>query len=182
MNKAVFLDRDGTINVDYGYVYQYEKFEYIDGVKETLRTLQDMGYKLIIITNQSGIARGYYTEEDMKALHEKMCADLENEGIHIEDIYYCPHLSGCSCRKPKTSLFYRAAREHKIDFARSIAVGDKIRDLCICGEEPVKGFLISSSKDKEVLDTTVIDSEADKFYKEIVQIEDMREIPAYLKD
>ncbi len=146
MNKAAFLDRDGTINIDYGYVYQYEKFEYIDGVKETLKKLQDMGYLLIIITNQSGVARGYYTEEDVKKLHRRMCEDLENQGIHITDIYYCPHLTGCSCRKPQLELFYRAAKEHNIDMSRSIAIGDKMRDLSLCEKEPVEGFLISNEE------------------------------------
>ena len=147
MNKAVFLDRDGTINVDYGYVYQYEKFDYIEGVTDALKMLQDMGYLLIIITNQSGVARGYYTQEDVELLHEKVCNDLQKKGITLTHIYYCPHLSGCTCRKPQTELFYKAAREYQIDMGSSIAVGDRLRDLTICQEQPVMGFWITDDEE-----------------------------------
>lgn len=167
MNKAAFLDRDGTINVDYGYVYQYEKFDYIDGVVETLKKLHEMGYLLIIITNQSGVARGYYTEEDVHVLHEKVCQDLAAQGIPIKKVYYCPHLSGCSCRKPKTGLFYKAAREHHIDMSKSIAIGDKLRDLTICEQEPVRGFWITDSDEAPP--------------KEIQKITNIRELLPLLK-
>ena len=143
MNKASFLDRDGTINVDYGYVYQYEKFEFIDGVVDTLKKLQGKGYLLIIITNQSGIARGYFSEEDMKSLHQKMCDDLLKQGVKIDAIYYCPHLDGCECRKPGVELFYKAAKDFDIDFSESIVIGDRLRDLSICEKENVRGFWIT---------------------------------------
>lgn len=156
MNKAVFLDRDGTINVDYGYVYQYDKFVFIDGVIEALKRFQELGYLLIIITNQSGIARGYYTEEDMKLLHKQMCDRLEEEGVHITAVYHCPHLGdACDCRKPKTGLFYRAAEEYDIDMSGSIAIGDKLRDLSICEQEPVRGFWITDSKE-QMFDNSIV--------------------------
>ena len=187
MKKAVFLDRDGTINVDYGYVYQYEKFEFIEGVLETLKKLQKMGYALIIVTNQSGIARGYYTEEDMHLLHKKMCEDLEKEGIQITDIYYCPHLTGCTCRKPQLELFYRATKEHDIDLSHSIAVGDKMRDLSLCENEPVLGFWITQEEqsneailDLRETDMETLDLESDKRTGRVIRIKSIREIPDIL--
>lgn len=167
MNKAVFLDRDGTINVDYGYVHEYEKFDFIDGVTDTLKALQQAGYLLIIITNQSGIARGYYTEEDLNELHKKVCKDLENEGIYITQIYYCPHLSGCTCRKPLLGMFYQAAKEHNIDMSSSIAIGDNLRDLEICKAEAVEGFWITDSDEK--------------VHDRIHKVYDIREVTALLK-
>lgn len=170
MNKAVFLDRDGTINVDYGYVYQYEKFEYIDGVTETLKKLQQMGYLLIVITNQSGVARGYFTEEDVKSLHQKMCEDLEKQGITITDIYYCPHLTGCTCRKPQLELFYRAAADHNVDLSRSIAIGDKIRDLSLCEKESALGFLISP-----------VETDLENGTERITRVKNIREVISILE-
>ena len=159
-HKAAFLDRDGVINVDKDYLYRIEDFEYEKGALKGLQALQDAGYLLVIITNQSGIARGYYTEEDYKTLEEWMLADLSKRGIHIAGCYYCPHYpqaaigkyrKDCSCRKPKTGLFYQAAWELSIDFNESIAIGDKERDLSICLETGTKGFLLC--KDKTVKGT-----------------------------
>lgn len=144
--KAVFLDRDGTINVDYGYVYQKDKLKFISGVLEGLKKLQDAGFKLFIVTNQSGIARGYYSVEQMNEFHEYMTEKLKVEGIVIEKIYYCPHLSGCDCRKPKLKLFYQAVEEYNIDLSKSYAIGDRIRDLALCNVEPVGGYLIGNEE------------------------------------
>lgn len=146
MNKAVFLDRDGTINIDYGYVYKYEDFKFVDGAIEAMKMLKQAGYLLIVITNQSGIARGYFSEEDFKILNEKLAKYLKGYGITIDAVYHCPHLNeGCTCRKPATGLFYRAAEKFNIDFSKSFAIGDRMRDLSICMEQPVKGYLISGN-------------------------------------
>lgn len=158
MNKAVFLDRDGTINVDTGYVYRYEDFKFIDGVIEGLKLLSEHGYLLVIVTNQSGIARGYYSEEDFLKLHQKIDEVLEKQGIHISGLYYCPHLDGCTCRKPQTSLFMDAVKDLDIDLSKSYAIGDKVRDLQICKEQAVKGFLLaedSEEADKVKDDTNI---------------------------
>lgn len=147
MNKVVFLDRDGTINEDYGYVFEIEKFKFIGGVIEGLKILRDLGYKLIVITNQSGIARGYYTEEDAIKIFDYMKEELLKENIVIEKVYYCPHIGdNCNCRKPKLELFYKAQKEFDIDFKESYAIGDKIRDLAICEKENVKGFLLNNEE------------------------------------
>ena len=141
-NKAVFLDRDGTINIDKDYIYKVSDFEFIPGAVEALKLLQDAGYLLIIITNQSGIARGYYTEEDYEKLNDWMIKTLaEQYGVFITASYFCPHHPeavvpayriNCSCRKPGTALFEQAIREHDIDLSSSYAIGDKLRDLAIC--------------------------------------------------
>lgn len=148
MNKAVFLDRDGTINIDTGYVYKYEDFKFIDGVEAALKLLKDYGYLLVIVTNQSGIARGFYSEEEFLELHRKINLELSKKGIYIDGLYYCPHLTGCVCRKPQTTLFMRAAEELNIDLKNSFAIGDRMRDLQICTEQPVKGYLITNEMQK----------------------------------
>ena len=137
MEKYVLLDRDGTINVEKNYLYRIEDFEYEVGVLEALKEIQKKGYKLAIITNQSGIARGYYTEEDFLKLTEFIYDDLKKYGIIIEKTYYCPHhpegnmIYGidCNCRKPGTLLFEKAIDELNIDVKNSYMVGDKISDL-----------------------------------------------------
>lgn len=150
--KAIFLDRDGTINVEKNYIFRISDFEYIDGVIKGLKNLSEMGYLLIIVTNQSGIARGYYTEEDYFILDEWMRHDLLDKGIVVAASYYCPHLPWgtvskyaveCKCRKPKTALYWEAVRTFNIDMARSFAIGDKPRDLSICDESAARGILLS---------------------------------------
>ncbi len=154
MNKAVFLDRDGTLIVDKGYCSNLKELVLMDGVVEGLRELNKAGYKLIIITNQSGIARGLYSEKDLQHFHEGFIKILSNYSVEIAAIYYCPHLQGgsvkqydklCNCRKPQTGLFYRAAKELDIDFSSSYAIGNEARDCAICYETQCKGFIIGSS-------------------------------------
>lgn len=151
MNKAVFLDRDGTINVEKNYLYRIEDFEFLPEVITGLKRLKEAGYLLIIVTNQSGIARGYYTEDQYKVLEEWMLQQLENEDITIDGVYYCPHLKdapiekyriNCNCRKPQLGMFERAVAEHDIDLQQSIAIGDKIRDLAICNVSGTQGYLV----------------------------------------
>lgn len=160
MNKAIFLDRDGTINVEKNYLYKIEDFEFLPGVIDALRQLQRAGYLLIIITNQSGIARGYYTEEDFRKLNEWMLTTLKGQGVTITDVYYCPHLpdtqiveyrKNCNCRKPKLGLYEQAVREHNIDLSQSYAIGDKIRDCAICKTTDCQGFLIGNSEEDSII-------------------------------
>lgn len=154
--SAVFLDRDGTINVDYGYVYEKEKLQFIDGAVQGLKLLQAAGYKLIIVTNQSGIARGFFSIEQMEEFHKNMLDKLAEEGVVISRIYYCPHLNGCECRKPQLKLFYQAQKEFDLDFAKSYVIGDKLRDLALCEKEPVKGYLINAEKKIIAKDKNII--------------------------
>lgn len=127
-NKALFLDRDGTINFDYGYVGSVEKFKFIDGIFEFCNKAQALGYKIIIITNQSGIARGYYTVNEYNKVTKYMCNEFKRHGITITDVLYCPDLSGPN-RKPAPGLFLLARDRYNIDMTCSVSVGDKQRDI-----------------------------------------------------
>ena len=127
-DKALFLDRDGTINVDYGYVGSIDKFKFIDGIFEFCKIAQSLDYKIIVITNQSGIARGYYTVDDYNKVTKYMCDEFMKHGIKITDVFYCPELSGPN-RKPAPGLFIAARDKYNIDMAKSVSVGDKERDL-----------------------------------------------------
>ena len=128
MVKALFLDRDGTINIDYGYVFQPEKFEFINGIFELCRKAQEKGYLIIVITNQSGIARGYFSEQDFAELNSYMLAEFTKQGIKITDVFYSPELSG-NDRKPNCGMFIKARDKYGIDMAQSVSVGDKERDI-----------------------------------------------------
>ena len=138
MNKAIFLDRDGTINVEKNYLYRKEDFEFIEGVPQALKLFREKGYLLILITNQSGIARGYYSVSDMEKLHEYMQSELRKYNAQFDDIFYCPHHPeavieeyriDCDCRKPRTGMFERAIEKYNIDIRNSYAIGDRERDL-----------------------------------------------------
>ena len=153
MNKVVFLDRDGTINIDKNYQSRIDDFEFFPDVFKSLKMLHDAGYLLIIINNQSGVARGLFTEDDVNQLHAWLLQTLSHNGIKISGIYYCPHHSkgivepyniDCECRKPKLSLFYQAIDEHKIDIDHSFAIGDRLRDLSICLSTGCRGFIIGN--------------------------------------
>ena len=161
MNKAIFLDRDGTINVEKNYLYKIDDFEFLPGVIDALRQLQQAGFLLIIITNQSGIGRGYYSEEDFKKLNNWMVSTLKEKGVIITDVYYCPHLPNaklkeyrkdCNCRKPKLGMFRQAVRDHNVCLNESYAVGDKIRDCAICKSSACKGFLIGDNEETRIID------------------------------
>ncbi len=133
MQKALFLDRDGVINVEKNYLYKIEDFEFIEGIFELCRYFSDKEYKIIIVTNQSGIARGYYSEEDFKLLSEWIVAEFKKRDIPIAHIYHCPHhpdISGkCRCRKPEAGMLLDAKKDFSIDLKNSIIIGDKERDI-----------------------------------------------------
>ncbi len=135
---AAFLDRDGVINEDLGYVSDWDSFHFLPGAIDGMRLLNEVGLSLIIVTNQSGIARGYYTEQDFHFLMARVSEKLLEEGVRVKHIYYCPHLPDatvpqykmvCDCRKPGPGMIKRAAREHDLDLQRSIMVGDKMSDM-----------------------------------------------------
>ncbi|ABL99742.1 D-glycero-beta-D-manno-heptose 1,7-bisphosphate 7-phosphatase [Shewanella amazonensis] len=181
MKRAVFLDRDGVINKDHGYVHTVDDFEYIEGVFEACLALKNMGFKLVVVTNQSGIARGMYTEDDFHSLTEWMDWNFADKGVDLDGIYYCPHhpekgigeyKQDCDCRKPKPGMLESAAKFLKLDLANSVMVGDKADDMRAAEAAgiPTK-ILVRSGKrvdcEGETLATIVLDSIAD--------------VPAYLK-
>ncbi len=131
-NKVIFLDRDGVINENKsGYLYKWKDISFTKYLFETLRSFIKAGYKLIILTNQSGISRGYYSNKDVEVLHKKMINEFKKNDILIEDIYYCPHdpKSNCSCRKPGIDMLLKAAEEHNINLSKSWFIGDSHTDI-----------------------------------------------------
>ncbi|RXK02045.1 D-glycero-beta-D-manno-heptose-1,7-bisphosphate 7-phosphatase [Arcobacter sp. CECT 8989] len=131
MTKAVFLDRDGVVNVEKNYLYKIEDFEFIDGIFDSLKKVQNLGYKLFIITNQSGIGRGYYTKEDFEKLTSWMLQEFRNNEIVISQVELCPHGpdDNCLCRKPKTGMIDKILENYNIDLENSWLVGDKYSDI-----------------------------------------------------
>lgn len=135
---AAFFDRDGTLNEDTGYVHSPEEFRWLAGAKETIKTVNDSGYLAIVVSNQAGVARGYYTEQDVHKLHNWMNHELRPVGAHIDAFYFCPHHPEagigqyrvtCQCRKPEPGMILQAAREWNIDLEQSIGIGDHDTDI-----------------------------------------------------
>lgn len=129
--KALFLDRDGIINIDYGHVFKIEDFRFTDFIFDICKKYQNEGYLIFVITNQAGIAKGLYTLNDFLKLNDYMLKQFKNYGINIEKVYYCPHQDSdnCDCRKPKSGLYFKAIKEYNIDPSLSVSIGDKIGDL-----------------------------------------------------
>jgi D-glycero-D-manno-heptose 1,7-bisphosphate phosphatase len=128
--KTIFLDRDGVINEEVNYLYKINDFQFIEGIFDVCEYYLKLGYKIIVITNQSGISRGYYTINDYQKLTNWMMRQFKNRGISILDTFHCPHLpeSNCNCRKPKPGMFIAAKNKHNIDMANSWMIGDKETD------------------------------------------------------
>jgi D-glycero-D-manno-heptose 1,7-bisphosphate phosphatase len=145
---AVFLDRDGTINEEVGYLSDPEKVVLIPGAAEALIRLKAAGFKLIVLTNQSGVARGYFTARELAEVNMRLDSMLAEKGAAVDAYYYCPHhpkhgeMVDCDCRKPKTGMVDTAAREHGIDLARSYFVGDKRTDVQLGKNAGGKSILV----------------------------------------
>ena len=149
LRPAVFLDRDGTINEQMGYINHISRFQILPGVAAAIRKLNEARIPVVVVTNQSGLARGYFPAELLVAVHEKMAALLAEQGAHVDGIYVCPHHPeakkeeyrlNCDCRKPKTGLLVQAAAEMGLVLVRSFVVGDRWSDLKTakaCGALPV---------------------------------------------
>ena len=150
MKKAVFLDRDGVINVDRSYVYKIEEFTFCEGVFDALIHFQKLGYLLIIVTNQSGIARGYYSEEDFQVLTHWMKQALLEKGVIIDAIYHCPHApkDHCECRKPKGGMFQEAFKTFEIDPLCSWMIGDKISDIQAANSGGIENTILIGNEPK----------------------------------
>ncbi len=147
--SAVFFDRDGVLNRDIGYLYRAEDFIWMDGAIELIRSCNQQGRYVFVITNQSGIARGYYAEADVKALHQWMNQELAAHSAHIDDFFYCPHhpegvipeyAVACDCRKPKSKMIEDACAKYNIDKDSSFMIGDKDSDMQCAKNAGVQGL------------------------------------------
>jgi D-glycero-D-manno-heptose 1,7-bisphosphate phosphatase len=162
--RAIFLDRDGTINEDVGYPDNSGQIKIYPSSFEALAKINASGFLAVIITNQSGIGRGFLTEADLEEIHQKMKSDFSGRGVHVDGVYFCPHYElsanpryrkDCACRKPKPGLARRAAKDLGIDLAGSYFIGDKVEDVLFglnIGARPVlvlTGFGVESKKKLE---------------------------------
>ncbi len=148
--QAVFFDRDGVLNVDHGYVHQPKDFEWIAGAREAVKLVNDKGYYAFIVTNQAGIGRGYYTEDNFLAFSHWINEELRKTGAHIDATYYCPHhpeagigeyKRRCTCRKPGSGMLAQACKEWDVDLQRSVMIGDKEKDMQAAEGASLQGVL-----------------------------------------
>ncbi|MCX8118354.1 MAG: D-glycero-beta-D-manno-heptose 1,7-bisphosphate 7-phosphatase [Desulfobacterota bacterium] len=160
-HKAVFLDRDGTINEEVGYLNQVSRFRLLPRSAEAIRLLNQAGIKVVVITNQSGVARGYFPESLVHQVHERMVDELKEQGAHVDGIYYCPHhpeigeppyRQRCRCRKPETGLVEEAVKDLEIDCLRSYAIGDKRVDIEFGRKIGARAILVLTGHGREERD------------------------------
>ena len=153
--RAVFFDRDGVLDVDTGYVSKPEEVRWIDGAREAIALLNKQGFLVFVVTNQSGIARGYFTVADMEALHAWMEAEIEKKGGHIDRFYYCPHhptkgvipglVHPCQCRKPQPGMLLAAFRDYGVSRRGSFLIGDRMSDVDAALNAGIPGYLFTGS-------------------------------------
>lgn len=144
LRPAVFLDRDGTISEEVGYLNHSSRFRIFPFAAQAIRRLNEAGLPVVVVTNQSGVGRGYFPESLVLEVHEMMKQELSANGARLDGIYYCPHTSAeqCACRKPKLGMLQQAAREHGLDVAKSFMVGDRYSDLLLANNAGARGILV----------------------------------------
>jgi D-glycero-D-manno-heptose 1,7-bisphosphate phosphatase len=152
-NAAVFLDRDGTINEEVGYLDNIDKLKLFANAAEAIRLINESGMKAVVITNQSGVAKGYFTEEFVRKVHKLIQEMLQKRGAFIDEFYYCPHhhtegvgayLQSCACRKPEAGMLIQASKELAIDLRHSYTVGDMLKDIQVARAVGAKGILVKT--------------------------------------
>ena len=145
--KTIFLDRDGVINKELNYLYKIDDFEFIDGIFDVCLYFQSLGYKIIIITNQSGISRGYYSHSDYQKVTQWMLDQFKYKNINILDVFHCPHGpdSTCDCRKPKPGMFLKAKDKHNTDMEKSWLIGDNEIDVIAANEAGIENTILVRS-------------------------------------
>jgi D-glycero-D-manno-heptose 1,7-bisphosphate phosphatase len=160
ITPAIFIDRDGTINEDIGYASHPDELNIYSFAAEAIRLINEAGLKVIVVTNQSGIARGLYDEAMLASIHEKLTGELERGGARIDAIYFCPHhprigdqnyKKDCACRKPRIAMLEQAAREHHINLAKSFVIGDKASDINLASNAGAQGVLVMTGYGGETL-------------------------------
>jgi D,D-heptose 1,7-bisphosphate phosphatase len=158
MRKCVFLDRDGNINIEKDYLYKVDDFEFEPGALEAIKIFKELGYLVVVVTNQSGVARGYYTEEDVQILHSFLQKKSLEAGGGVDAFYYCPHHpekglgdynKKCDCRKPGPGMFLEAKQDLDIDFNKSLVVGDKLSDVNAGENLGMRGILVRTGHGKK---------------------------------
>ena len=159
-NTAVFLDRDGTINEEVGYLDSLDKLKIIPSAYEAIRLINESGMKVVVISNQAGVARGFFTEDFVKITHEHLQTALCQEGAYIDNFYYCPHhptegiepyRKDCNCRKPAPGMLLRAVQDLNIDLTRSYLVGDRFNDMEAGKKIGVRGILVKTGFGQSLL-------------------------------
>lgn len=150
-NRAIFLDRDGTMAKDVNYCRRPEDFKLFPYTAKAIKLLKKHGFKVIVVTNQSGVARGYFTEETLARIHDKMKRELAKEDAFVDAIYYCPHHpdDNCGCRKPKTKMILQAAQDINIDLSQSYVIGDLKMDIELGKAVGAKTILVGDSLSSE---------------------------------
>ena len=152
-NIGVFIDRDGTISEEVGYVNHLSRYRVYPWTAEAIRNLNEAGLKVIVVTNQAGVARGYFKEELVKQVHEKLEAEMAHAGARFDAIYYCPHhpsvgevpyRQACNCRKPKTGMLERAAAEFGIEVSQSFVIGDRYGDIELAHNAGARSIFVLS--------------------------------------
>lgn len=160
LSAAIFVDRDGTLNEDIGYVSTPDELVLYPWAAEAVRLINTSGFLAIVITNQSGIARGLYTEETLEVIHSSMIEQLARKGARIDGVYYCPHhpeigaapyRRACECRKPQIGMLDRAARDHNINLPRSFVIGDKASDIKLAENAGARAALVLTGYGQETL-------------------------------
>lgn len=144
--KAVFLDRDGTIIRNVPYLNDPDKIEFLPGVIEGLKILVNSGFSLFVVTNQSGVSRGFIKIEELEKIHNKIKEILKSRGVEIKEIVYCPHHpeEQCKCRKPETGMIENLLKKYKIDLKNSYLIGDKDEDIVLAKNTGIKGISVSN--------------------------------------
>jgi len=162
LHPAVFLDRDGTITPEVGYIIDPDKLEILPGAADAIKKLSAAGFKVIVITNQSAVARGMMNISALEKINGRLCSLLEEQGARIDGLYYCPHhptegnkeyTRPCDCRKPAPGMFIKAAKEHRIDLSKSYIIGDKLSDISMAPALKAKGILVKTGYGESELES-----------------------------
>ena len=160
LRRAIFIDRDGTLNEEAGYICSLDEFRLYDFAAESVRLVNEAGWLAIVVTSQAGVARGMFTEDFLAEVHERMTSQLEREGVRLDAIYYCPHhptdgelpyRQDCDCRKPKPGMLCRAAAEFNLDLTECVVIGDRFRDYVMAQAVGGRGVLVLTGYGQEEL-------------------------------
>ncbi len=177
MHKAVFFDKDGTINEDPGYLKHYQDLKLLPHAAAAIKLLNEAGFKVIVASNQSGVARGMLSEDMLQAINKTLQKKILSKGAHIDDIYYCPHhaehgvypyRTECDCRKPAPGLIKKAVKKYGIDLAKSFMVGDTLADIETGKKANLKTILVLTGKGKETEKNLVNDHKPDHTAEDIM--------------